>query len=114
MMNSTKASSLQPRLSPVLTSPLSSSELVSNRSSNTSPLVGLSVTWIRKLSSMHCKSLLDCLQLAVALFQQMSDIRPTRAELSQELTAQSFESCHVLQRRNPELPRSAMQKAVVV
>ncbi|KAK4828376.1 hypothetical protein QYF61_026114 [Mycteria americana] len=48
--------------------------LVSNKSSNSSLLVGLSLTWIKELSSTCSKSLLDCLQLAVLLFQQMSRI----------------------------------------
>lgn len=43
--NSTRPWSLQP---PVLTSPVSPSALVSNEFSNTSPLVGLSVSCIRK------------------------------------------------------------------
>ncbi|KAK4816267.1 hypothetical protein QYF61_014339 [Mycteria americana] len=51
--NSTRAWSLQPRLSPVLTSPISSSALVINRSSSASPLVRISITCTKKLSSMH-------------------------------------------------------------
>ncbi|KAK4813629.1 hypothetical protein QYF61_014389, partial [Mycteria americana] len=31
-----------------------------------------SITWLKKLSSMHSRSLPDCLQLAMLLFQQMS------------------------------------------
>ncbi|KAK4829570.1 hypothetical protein QYF61_005239 [Mycteria americana] len=53
-------------------SSISSLGLVTIRSSIASPLVGLSITWLKKLSSMHARSLLDCLQLAVLLFQQMS------------------------------------------
>ncbi|KAK4829131.1 hypothetical protein QYF61_002210 [Mycteria americana] len=64
--------SLQPRLPPILMSPISLLALVTNRSGITSPLVGLSITWLKKLSSMHSRSLLDCLQLSVLLFQQMS------------------------------------------
>jgi len=30
------------------------------------------ITWLKKLSSMHSRNLLDCLQLAMLLFQQMS------------------------------------------
>ncbi|KAK4825513.1 hypothetical protein QYF61_000026, partial [Mycteria americana] len=50
---------------------MNSLALVTNRSSIASPLVGLSITWVKKLSSMHSKSLLGCLQLAMLLFQQM-------------------------------------------
>ncbi|KAK4829248.1 hypothetical protein QYF61_002534, partial [Mycteria americana] len=56
-------------------SPISSLALVTIRSSIASPLVGLSITWLKKLSSMHFRSLLDCLQLAMLLFQQMSGTR---------------------------------------
>ncbi|KAK4811032.1 hypothetical protein QYF61_015736 [Mycteria americana] len=62
----------RPRLPPVLTSLISSLALVTNRSSIASPRVGLSITWVKKLSSMHSRSLLDCLQLATLLFQKMS------------------------------------------
>ncbi|KAK4829867.1 hypothetical protein QYF61_007259 [Mycteria americana] len=51
-------------------SPISSLALVTNRSSIASPLVELSITWLKKLSSMHSRSLLDCLWLAMLLFQQ--------------------------------------------
>ena len=68
----TSAWSLQPRLPPILTSPMSSLALVTTRSSITSPRVGVLITWLKKLSSMHSRNLLDCLQLAVLLFQQMS------------------------------------------
>ncbi|KAK4814209.1 hypothetical protein QYF61_012548 [Mycteria americana] len=51
---------------------MTSLALVTIRSSIASPRAGLSNTWIKKLSSMHSRSLLDCLQLAVLLFQQMS------------------------------------------
>ncbi|KAK4806147.1 hypothetical protein QYF61_001073 [Mycteria americana] len=64
--------STNPRLPPVLMSLISSLALVTSRSSVASPLVGLSITWLKKLSSMHSRSLPDCLQLAVLLFQQMS------------------------------------------
>ncbi|KAK4818603.1 hypothetical protein QYF61_015465, partial [Mycteria americana] len=50
---------------------MSSLALVTIRSSIASPRVGVSITWVKKLSSMHSRSLLDCLQLAVLLFQQM-------------------------------------------
>ncbi|KAK4823103.1 hypothetical protein QYF61_025841, partial [Mycteria americana] len=52
-------------------SPISSLALVTNRSSNAYFLIGLSTTWLKKLSSMHSRSLLDCLQLTMLLFQQM-------------------------------------------
>jgi len=71
-VNSTNASPLKLRLSPVLTSPMTSFALVSIRSSIASPQVGVSITWLQKLSSMHSRNLLDCLQLAVLLLQQMS------------------------------------------
>ena len=45
---------------------------MSNRSNIASPLVGLPTIWLKNLSSLHYRSLLDCLQLAVLLFQQMS------------------------------------------
>ncbi|KAK4825544.1 hypothetical protein QYF61_000121 [Mycteria americana] len=50
---------------------MSSLALVTIRSSIASPWVGVSTTWVNKLSSMHSRSLLDCLQLTVLLFQQM-------------------------------------------
>jgi len=71
-ISSTSAWSLQPRLPPILTSPMSSLELVTTRSSIASPQVGVLITWLKKLSSMYSRNLLDCLQLAVLLFQQMS------------------------------------------
>jgi len=37
--------------------------LVTNRSSNTSPLAGLSITWLKKLSVRHLRNLLDHLQI---------------------------------------------------
>ena len=43
--------------------------LVTIRFSITPPVVGLSITWLKKLSSIHSRSLLDCLQLTVLLFQ---------------------------------------------
>ncbi|KAF1564031.1 Ankycorbin, partial [Eudyptes schlegeli] len=55
-------------LPPVLTSPISSSTLVSNRSSSASSLVGLSITCTRKLSSTHSSSFLDCLQFTLLNF----------------------------------------------
>ncbi|KAK4832304.1 LOW QUALITY PROTEIN: hypothetical protein QYF61_021703, partial [Mycteria americana] len=61
-----------PRLPPILTSLMSSLAFVTIRSSIASPLAGLSITWPKKLSSMQSRSLLDCLQLALLLFQQMS------------------------------------------
>ena len=60
------------RLPPSLTALISSSMLVSNRSSNASPQVRLSTTWIENLSFTLSKTLLDYLQLAVTLCQQMS------------------------------------------
>lgn len=69
--NSTTAWSLQPRLCTILTWPLVPSWLsilVSNRSSNTSPLVRLSIM-LRKLSTTSPSSFLDCLQFAALLFQ---------------------------------------------
>ena len=60
-VNSSSLWSLQPRLPPILTSPISSLALVTNRSSIASLWVGLSVTWLKKSSSMHSRSLLDCL-----------------------------------------------------
>jgi len=71
-ISSTSAWSLQPRLPPILTSPTSSLALVTTRSSIASPRVGVLITWLKKLSSMHSRNLLDCLQLAVLLFQQTS------------------------------------------
>jgi len=71
-VNSTNARSLQLRLPPSLTSLMSSLALVTIRSSIASPLAGLSITWLKKFSSTHSRNLLDCLQLAVLLFQQMS------------------------------------------
>ncbi|KAK4812467.1 hypothetical protein QYF61_026460 [Mycteria americana] len=50
---------------------MSSLALVTIRSSIASPWVGVPITWAKKLSSMHSRILLDCLQLAVLLFQQM-------------------------------------------
>jgi len=41
---------------------------VTTRSSIASPRVGVLITWLKKLSSMHSRNLLDCLQLAVLLF----------------------------------------------
>lgn len=38
-------------------------------SSTVSPLAGLSITWPKKLPSMHSRILLHCLQLAVLLSQ---------------------------------------------
>ena len=64
-VNSTSTWSLQPRLPPCLTSLISSLALVTVRSSMASSLVGL-------LSSIHSRSLLDCLQLMVLLLQQIS------------------------------------------
>lgn len=66
----TLAWSLQPRLPVVLKSPICSSVLASNRSSNTSPLTRLS-HGLKNLSLMHLKRLQDCLKIAVLLFQQM-------------------------------------------
>ncbi|KAK4827184.1 hypothetical protein QYF61_015146 [Mycteria americana] len=51
---------------------MSSLALVTIRSSIASPRVQVSITWVKKLSSMHCRSFLDCLELAVLLFPQMS------------------------------------------
>lgn len=51
VMNSTTAWLLPPRLPPILTSLMSSSVLVSNKSSKTPPLAEASITWIEKLSS---------------------------------------------------------------
>ena len=76
--NSTSVWSLLPRLPPVLTSLISSLVLVTNRSSVHPTVLGLSITWLNKLSSMHSRSLLDCLQLSVLLFQQMSGQSPSR------------------------------------
>jgi len=45
---------------------------VTTRSSIASLQVGVLITWLKKLSSMHSRNLLDCLQLAVLLFLQMS------------------------------------------
>jgi len=71
-VNSTNACSLQPSLPPVLTSLMSSLALVSIMSSIASSWAGVSITWLKKLSSMHSKCLLNCLHLAALLFQQMS------------------------------------------
>ncbi|KAK4828558.1 hypothetical protein QYF61_027527 [Mycteria americana] len=60
-----------PRLPPILTSRISSLALVTIRSSIASPWVGVSITWVKKLSSMHSMSVLNCLQLTVLLFQHM-------------------------------------------
>jgi len=51
---------------------MSSLALVSIRSSIAYSWVGVSITWLKKLFSMHSRNALDCLQLAVLLFQQMS------------------------------------------
>ncbi|KAK4822070.1 hypothetical protein QYF61_009331, partial [Mycteria americana] len=51
---------------------MSSLALVTIRSSIASPRVGLSITWVKKLSSVHSRSLPGCLQLTMLLFQQMS------------------------------------------
>lgn len=67
----TRAWSQQLELPPVLTPLMSSSTVVSTRSSSASHLVGLSNTWTRKLSLMHPRILLDFLQLDVLLSWQM-------------------------------------------
>jgi len=48
--------------------------LMSNKACIACPLVHLSITWLRKLSSMHSRNLLDCLDVAV-LFFFSSDVR---------------------------------------
>ncbi|KAK4826415.1 hypothetical protein QYF61_008948 [Mycteria americana] len=53
---------------------MSSLALVTIRSSIASPRVRVSITWVKKLSSMHSRSLPDCLQLSMLLFQQMLGI----------------------------------------
>ena len=72
IMNSIMAWLLQPRLPPILMSLMISSTLVSTRSSNPSPLVGLSSTWTRKSSWMHSRILLGHLQLTILSCQQIS------------------------------------------
>jgi len=58
----------------VSTSTMISHALVSTRSNNVSPLVDLSDIWTRKLSSVHSRSLLDCLQPTMLLSQQIFGI----------------------------------------
>lgn len=70
--NSIRARLLQPSLPAISASLMSSSPLVSTRSSNYSFLVVLSNIWTKKLSPAHCRSPMDCLQLAVLLSQEMS------------------------------------------
>ncbi|KAK4827433.1 hypothetical protein QYF61_017990, partial [Mycteria americana] len=55
--------------------------LVTIRSSIVSPRVGVCITWVKKLCSMHSRSLPDCLQLAVLLFQQMSRLLCNKTNL---------------------------------
>ena len=71
ILNSTISWLLQPKLPPNFTSPTSPSLLVRTRSSSTYLLVGCSTICIRKLSSVHCRNLLDCVCLAVLLIQQI-------------------------------------------
>ena len=70
--NSTTVWSLQPRLPLILTSLMSFYALMGNRSSNTSPLVSLSNTWMRNMSSMGSRSLTYFLLPDIWLFQQIS------------------------------------------
>lgn len=70
--NSVRARLLQPSLPAISTPLMTSSPLVSTRSSNYSFLVVLPNTWTKKLSSAHCRSPMDCLQLAVLLSQEKS------------------------------------------
>ena len=72
ILNSTISWSLQPRLPLTFTSSTSPSLFISTRSSITSLLVGSSTTCVKKLSSMLCRNLLDCVCLAVWSFQQIS------------------------------------------
>ena len=60
IMNPTWAWLLKPMLPPVLTSLMSCSAMVSIRSSDASPLLGLSSTWARKLFSTHSRNFLVC------------------------------------------------------
>lgn len=55
-------------LPPVLAPPISSLTLVTIKSTVAFPLLQLSIPWLKKLSPMHSKSLLDYLQLAMLLF----------------------------------------------
>lgn len=55
----------------ILMSPMSSLALVTKGSSNNPPLVDLSITWVKKMSHMHSRSLQGCLWLALPLFQQI-------------------------------------------
>lgn len=72
--NSTSACSLQPRLSSsVLMSLISSFILVFITSSIASTLLGLSITWLKRLFSFYSRSFLDCLHLTVLLFWHMSE-----------------------------------------
>lgn len=56
----------------IVTSVMLSSTLLSTRSSKASPCVGPSITWTRTLSSTDARNLLDCLEPAVLLSQQIS------------------------------------------
>ncbi|KAK4818677.1 hypothetical protein QYF61_017422 [Mycteria americana] len=58
---------------------MSSLALVTIRSSIASPWVGLSITWVKKLSSMHSRSVLDCLQLAMQMSGWLKSPSRTRA-----------------------------------
>lgn len=69
---STISWSLQSRLPPDFTSPISPSLFVSTRSSSTLLLIGSLTTCVKKLPSMHCKNLLDCLWPSVLSFLQTS------------------------------------------
>ena len=68
IQNSTVTWSLQQRLSLTFISSTSPSLVVTMRSRNEPLLLGSSVTWRRKLLSMHTRNLLDCLCPAVLSF----------------------------------------------
>lgn len=70
--NSTRPFLLQPKVSSILTSFLSSSALVISGSSNTYLLVDLSNSWMSKLLPAHSLSLWNCLQPAIFHFQETS------------------------------------------
>ena len=72
ILNSTISWSLQLSLPPTFTSSTSPSLFVNTRSSRAPFFVGSSTTCIRKLSSMLCRSVLDCACIAVWSSQLMS------------------------------------------
>lgn len=96
-VNSMSVWSLQPSLPPFLTSAMSSLELVTNRSSIASPLVGLSITWLNKLSWMNSRRLLDSIQLPVAIWDATGHLRDIAQDQEQQKTCCSSLKHYLLQ-----------------